>query len=134
MLETLARWLTGIFISLAIGQLITLLFLKWVRNHYKIELGSATSPGIPAYVIGLVERLFFTIIVAFNISATAIAMIGWLTVRWSPTGIARAGRVPRTSHRQHCLPYSGEWSPCCSRYSVASFARVRYASGKNAGT
>ncbi len=89
-METLARWSTGMFVSLAIGQLVTGLFLKSVRNHYKIELGSSTSPGIPAYVIGLVERLFFTIIVAFNISATAIAMIGWLTVKmvsnWNRTG------------------------------------------------
>ena len=38
-------------------------------------------PYIRPCVLGTIERLFFTIVVAFNVSGTATAMIGWIAVK-----------------------------------------------------
>lgn len=37
--------------------------------------------GVPAWLIGLAEGVFFTTVVAFEIGGAAVAMMGWLTVK-----------------------------------------------------
>ena len=39
---------------------------------------------MPHSLIGLVERLFFTIVIAFDVSGAAIAMVGWIAVKLIP--------------------------------------------------
>lgn len=36
---------------------------------------------VPPWLTGLIERLFFTVAVAFNLTGTAPAMIGWIAVK-----------------------------------------------------
>ena len=53
-------------------------------------LGHRVCPA-PAWLTGLVERLFFTIIVAVDLSGIAIAMLAWLglklAINWNRLGI-----------------------------------------------
>lgn len=89
-MEVVVRWLIGLFVSLVVGWLVTSQFVQLVRARYKIEYISGTSPGVPASLTGLVERLFFTVVVAFDISGTVVAMIGWIAAKmvanWSRQG------------------------------------------------
>jgi len=37
--------------------------------------------GVPPSLTGIIERLFFTVIVAFNVSGFISAMVGWLALK-----------------------------------------------------
>ena len=59
----------------------------WLRQDLNIK--ALQEPGehkVSSIVTGLLERLLFTFLVAFDISGTAIAMIVWLatkmTINW----------------------------------------------------
>ncbi len=75
------RWVIGLLVSLAVGWLVTGQFVRWVRTHYGIGEHTGASPFVPPSLTGLVERLFFSVLVAFNISGTAVAMIGWIAAK-----------------------------------------------------
>ncbi|MGH8737561.1 MAG: hypothetical protein ACREVC_09410 [Burkholderiales bacterium] len=79
-MELVIRWLLGMFISLAVG-LLTGPILECVRRKYNIETELRTADRFPAWMLGLIERLFFTIAIAFQISSTIVAMIAWITVK-----------------------------------------------------
>ena len=61
---------------LRLGGVVTASFLRWLRSRMHSPKDSGT--GVPGWLTGLTERLFFTIVVAFDISGTATAMMGWL--------------------------------------------------------
>lgn len=84
----LLRWIMGLFFSLEIGSVVTPLALKEIKTYaeylfrkkdYRLLL-TTKIPDFP-WLVGLFERLFFTLIVAFNVNGTAIAIIGWITVK-----------------------------------------------------
>jgi hypothetical protein len=81
-LETTLRWVIGLVVSLAVGGVVTGWFLSSVRAYLKIA--KPAGRDVPNWLIGLSERLFFTVLVAFNVSGVAIAMIAWLTVKVIP--------------------------------------------------
>ena len=41
--------------------------------------------AVPGWLVGLIERLFFTLIIAFGISGAAISMAAWITVKMAST-------------------------------------------------
>ncbi|MFH2011710.1 MAG: hypothetical protein ABIJ37_03245 [Pseudomonadota bacterium] len=78
------QWLVGLTISLGIGQIVTWGFLKCLRSCIKIPEGIFSSErfkGVPPWLIGTIERIFFTFIVAFDISGFATAMILWIATK-----------------------------------------------------
>ena len=84
------KWLIGLALSLVVGGWVTGFFVGWIRNCWVSELSSDTATGIPAWLVGVIERLFFTIVVAFDISSSAIAMVAWISVKML-TGWNRQG-------------------------------------------
>jgi hypothetical protein len=78
------RWSIGLIgFSLILGWVSSWILLKILRHITLKKTGGKLPPdlGIPNWLIGLLERLFFTLIVAFEVSGTAVAMIGWLTLK-----------------------------------------------------
>jgi len=74
----------GLFFSLICGHFITNISLELIRLKWAPYKDEYHNIGIPAEVIGLIERLFFTILVASNVNGTAIAMIAWITLKITP--------------------------------------------------
>jgi len=83
------RWIVGFIISLGAGQLGVSILLWWVRRHLGEENdplpGNSIIRDVPPQLVGLVERLFFTLIVAFNVSGAAVCMAVWITVKMTST-------------------------------------------------
>ncbi len=71
---TFGAYLLGLSLSLGGGHLAAWGFLTWARR-------GATDPFTTdslGWVTGTLERLFFTLAVAVNLSGVAIAMMAWL--------------------------------------------------------
>jgi len=77
---TLIRWSIGMSVALVLGAVVTELFVRALRSCFNISI-PPSQRAVPAWLVGSIERLFFTVVVAFNISGTAVAMIGWITVK-----------------------------------------------------
>ena len=88
-------WFWVLLFSLLLGHFITGWILNGIRNRYSIEVpDEAKNPKkgkkkvIPGIIVGPAERLFFTIMIVYDISGTAIAMIMWITIKmaqgWGP--------------------------------------------------
>ena len=93
----------GLVVSLVLGSVLTPLFLKvsyWVVSK---KLSRPESPlGIGDWhpysiIFGIVERLFFTIIVAYDVSGAAISMVAWLGAKmaayWNKTTVEDDNRI-----------------------------------------
>jgi len=89
-LMVLVWWGLGLTISIRLGAVVTPYILLMIRKNI-VEKAKARGEAIdklyfedlelPGWVVGTVERLFFTMLVAFNISGTATAMIAWVTIK-----------------------------------------------------
>ncbi len=80
----LARWIIGLVFSLGIGWLVTGIFLRRLRAFIGLPTQGDVESGIreiPPWLVGLIERLFFTLLVAFGVSGTAVAMMVWITLK-----------------------------------------------------
>jgi len=93
-METTVRvihlWIHSLVVALGLGHLWTFTFLKVIRNHIyhktlkrkeTIENIYIHALAVPAWVVGTIERIFFGALVAFDISATAAAMVTWILVK-----------------------------------------------------
>ena len=65
---------------MAVGWAVTGTFLWGLRKYFDVEK-SNDEKTVPPWLTGLIERLFFTIVVAVNLPGAAIAMITWVTVK-----------------------------------------------------
>lgn len=84
------RWTVGLIVSLGVGWLFTGCFLKGLQNYIErrsllqaLQASIRARPKeegekVPPSLTGLIERLFFTMMVATDISGTAVAMITWI--------------------------------------------------------
>jgi len=82
-------WAFGLFVSLAIGQWITKESLVRIRKKIKEKAKEINKikdedfdnffgkPYFCPSITGYIERLFFTILVGFDVSGTATAMMVW---------------------------------------------------------
>ena len=98
------NWIIGLGVSLAVGQVATASFLIFLRRYVEqrhqefrefskkrkllLFLGLDFYPPIdvserhvPAWVTGPMERLFFTIVIVYDVSGAAIAMVAWITLK-----------------------------------------------------
>ena len=78
------EWTFGLLFSLVGGGITTWAFLKilrwWLGVPPKPRLSDG-SKGVPPWVTGAVERLFFTVLIGFDVPAAPAAMIGWLALK-----------------------------------------------------
>jgi hypothetical protein len=83
-------WIHGLVVALGLGHLWTFTFLTVMRNRIyhktlkRKEIIKDVYIGalcVPAWVVGTIERTFFGALVAFDISATAAAMVTWILVK-----------------------------------------------------
>jgi hypothetical protein len=88
--EVLIRCSLGLFTSLVVGSWVTAFFLRRVRRRLDRLRGlrgdSVPAPwhgvqDVPPGLTGVIERLFFTVVVAFNVPGAVVAMIAWLAVK-----------------------------------------------------
>ena len=84
MADIIIRFIIGFSISLGLGHLLTPIFLKQIREDLFKKLNKRYE--IPNYgsldwLVGLLQRFFFTIIVAFDVGGAAVAMISWILVK-----------------------------------------------------
>ncbi len=77
---TISSWSAGLMFSLLIGHFVVGALLNFLRKDIKKEEREKDSI-IPILVLGPVERLFFSVAVAFNISGIATAMIAWIAAK-----------------------------------------------------
>ena len=96
--EIVIRWLVGLCFSLFLGGKLAEASIYFIRKRYIKKTSADDSvqkdfesffvkPGLEVE-IGYIERLFFTICVAFNLSGVVIAIIAWVTLKmfyiWYP--------------------------------------------------
>lgn len=81
-LQTQLIWLAvSIFVALPLGGVISSLFFR--RLLRRLNLMDSLSKGrtVPAWLVGGVERTFFTLAVAYDLSGAAVGMVAWITVK-----------------------------------------------------
>ena len=95
-MDPVYRWATGLVFSVVVGSVVTRVFLTVLRRYERLggdSDGNSDSRPVPPWLTGALERSFFTVIVALNISGAAVAMIGWLTLKmvtnWNRPGPPR---------------------------------------------
>lgn len=110
---TLATWLVGLLgISLFVGSLST--FAVWNLLHSYLhrsiakhgwEIKESALQRLPLYPIltGVLERLFFTVLIAFDVSGAASGMGAWFAVKMAAGWSRIAGGEPQ--HRM--LAFNG---------------------------
>ena len=82
-METLLRWVIGFVFSLVIGHLLTKKFVNDLRLYLKFDMSgiNVAEPKIPAWLMGTLERLLFTILIAFDVSTVSAGIMGWLAIK-----------------------------------------------------
>jgi hypothetical protein len=90
MSRVIGWWILGYAFSLGFGHLAVGPIVDWLRKCAFSKVREEDEPPTPIVleklyvspkIIGLIERLFFTLLVAFDVSGTAIAMMGWITLK-----------------------------------------------------
>ena len=69
--------LAGFSISLVVAAFAVAWVLEWLRRDLEVESAPREEP-VPAWIVGTVERAFFTVVVAAGLSGVAVAMILWI--------------------------------------------------------
>ena len=91
------KWVIGLSLSLIAGHFVSRWFRNFRTQHIKEAVNDSEaikkqqkeqiSSNLLPKVTGLIERTFFTLIVAFDVSGGAVAMIAWLgakmAVNWN---------------------------------------------------
>ena len=114
-------WALGLFFSVFLGHLVCAIFLVWLRKwqledpakiDLKTYLGFKTYPEvknsdnayktIPVWIIGPLERLFFTFAIAFGFNSIPVAMMAWITVKMGANWLLR---IP-LNKREHPMAMS----------------------------
>ncbi len=84
-MDDILPWLIGLLTSLGVGHLVVDGFLRSLRRRSglgdKPVAHDIAVPRVAPWLTGLVERLFFTILVASGASGVPTAMVGWLGLK-----------------------------------------------------
>ena len=80
------RWFIGlVVVAIVAGWIVSYLwyaFLCWlVKIECKVSLWPKRPLDETGHLTGVVERVFFAVAIGTDMSGTAIAMIGWITVK-----------------------------------------------------
>lgn len=74
------QWVLGLVFSLFVGGIVAWLFLKVLRGTLG-QVPQLSGKGIPSWLTGGVERLFFTVLIGLDVSGVPTAMVGWLALK-----------------------------------------------------
>jgi len=79
-------WAIGLSFAVIGGVPVTEMFLKvlryWLRTPNKPTLKpKSRGKSVPAWLTGVVERLFITILMTLDVSGLSTAMVGWIGVK-----------------------------------------------------
>jgi hypothetical protein len=85
--------LAGLSISLILGHFAVSLVLEWLRRDLGKE---AALPGeeLPAWIVGTVERIFFTLALAGGLPGVSVAMMLWIATKMAATWGNRSQERP----------------------------------------
>jgi hypothetical protein len=72
--------LAGFSISLVVAAFAVSWILEWLRRDLEVE-SAHREEQVPAWIVGTVERAFFTVVVAAGLSSVAVAMILWIAAK-----------------------------------------------------
>lgn len=84
--EALMQWLIGlVVVSIVLGAVFSYLwywFLCWlIGTERKLPSWPKRPIKETGQLTGIVERVFFTVAIATNMSGVVIAMVGWITIK-----------------------------------------------------
>lgn len=89
--HTVAGWLVGLVgVSLLLGSLCSYVVWEQLRRfflrtaqrlNWQVPDQAAGRIPVQPILIGLLERLFFTILIAFNVSGVAAGIATWILVK-----------------------------------------------------
>jgi hypothetical protein len=137
-------WLFGLFVSIFLGHLVTAFSLVRLRKYLEQRedewkeftrdqrfdfyvglefyppLPESSERQVPLLITGTAERLFFTLIVAFDVSGAAIAMIAWITLKM----LASRRFRERRAEEEGALPLAFEFAGLLGNLSSMFFALV----------
>ena len=114
-LTLIQRWALGlVVVSLGMGYFIIEYGLRFLRQ-YVVKQKSLGQPGVPAPVVGVIERLFFTLAVAFYGEWVLPVMIAWIVLKMKITW----GEVN--------MPLKGKWLPYPTTSLLGNFASMFFA-------
>lgn len=115
--HSLVGWLIGFgLVSLLLGLVVS--FIVWKGLHAYFEYlkrtreWKQTEPPIPLYPVttGILERLLFTLLIAFQVSGVGAGLIAWIalkmTIGW--------GRLKESDTRSRALAFTGLLSSLAS--------------------
>jgi len=71
----------ALVISLPLGGIATAIFYRRLIKRLDLASKLPAGPVVPGWLIGVIERIFFTIVVAYDISGAAVGMVAWITVK-----------------------------------------------------
>jgi hypothetical protein len=83
-MNAVGYWMLGLSTSVVGGALVTRVFLDGLRKFMRLEKeepADETTRPAPPWLTGALERLFFTLVVAFGIPGAPAAMLIWLTLK-----------------------------------------------------
>ncbi len=90
MIHTLSGWIVGLSMSMIIGSIITWICWKNLHSFYektlkekKWEYKQEEIEKIPLYpfIVGILERVIFTIMIAFQVSGVGGAIFAWVGIK-----------------------------------------------------
>ena len=71
----------AVLVALPVGGLVTSLFFRRLVRRLHLASSLPSGEAVPGWLIGTVERTFFTLAVAYDLSGAAVGMIAWITVK-----------------------------------------------------
>jgi len=74
-------WVFGFLLATVVGGVATHLFLSTLRKNIAPTQATLDRPRVPGWITGIVERSFFFLLIAFNISGVPTAMVGWIAIK-----------------------------------------------------
>lgn len=75
------HWIAGLAFSLVVGHLVTSHFLSLLRKKLELDSLPKGRRRISPSLTGAIERLFFTVLIGFDMSGASAAMIAWLALK-----------------------------------------------------
>jgi len=89
-MDVVVQWIVGLLVvSLLIGHVVTRAFVTFLKGLINtpdpaLKLEAVNIPPLlRKTMVGLVERTFFTIVIAAGLTGTAVAMIAWTAIKGS---------------------------------------------------
>jgi hypothetical protein len=138
-------WILGLSVSIFIGHVLTAFSLVHLRRYLERReeefkeftrgerfdfyvglefyppLPESSERQVPLLITGSAERLFFTLIVAFNVSGAAIAMVAWIALKLLAS---RPYREERAMEEGAATPLAFEFAGLLGNLSSMFFALV----------